>query len=218
MANKAVLAGASGLTGEYLLKNILSQPHYDEVMVIVRKQLPIEHKKLVQLIIDFDKLDEVAQSINGNVFFCCLGTTKAKTPVIKEYRKIEHDYPVQLAQIASRNGFNQFHYMSSVGANKNAGNAYLKFKGQTENDIQKLAFKIIHIYRPSVLLGKRKEFRLLEKIAGLAMKLINPLLKGNLQRYKSISAIAVADAMYKQSLKTDEGTFIYPSHHIKQLA
>ncbi|MVN90547.1 NAD(P)H-binding protein [Mucilaginibacter aquatilis] len=218
MANKAVLAGASGLTGEYLLKTILNQPHYDEVMVIVRKQLPIEHKKLVQLIIDFDKLDEVAKSINGNVFFCCLGTTKAKTPDIKQYRKIEHYYPVKLAQIASENGFKQFHYMSSVGANKNASSAYLKFKGQTENDIQKLAFESIHIYRPSVLTGKRKEFRLLEKVAGLAMRLINPLLGGSLQKYKSISAVAVAIAMYKQSLKTDEGTFIYPSHHIKQLA
>lgn len=121
MANKAVIAGASGLTGSILLQIILQQPHYDEVLVIVRKPLPIEHKKLVQLIVDFDKLEEVKSSITGNVFFCCLGTTKAKTPDKKLYHQIEHDYPVQLAQIAKQNGFKQFHLMSSVGANPASG-------------------------------------------------------------------------------------------------
>lgn len=218
MANKAVIAGASGLTGGYLLNHILNEPHYDEVLVIVRKQLPIEHKNLVQLVVDFDKLDDVATSITGDVMFCCLGTTKAKTPDKTLYHKIEHDYPVKLAQIAFRNGFKQYHLMSSVGADANAGSDYLKWKGKTEDDIQQISFPVLHIYRPSLLTGNRPDFRLVEKIAEGFMKLIDPLLFGSFKKYVSIPAATVAKAMYKQSLKTEEGVFIHPSHHIKQLA
>jgi len=218
MANKAVIAGASGLTGNILLNILLQESHYNEVLVIVRKPLPIEHKKLVQLVVDFDKLDDFGQSITGDAFFCCLGTTKAKTPDRDLYHKIEHNYPVQLAQIAFTNGFKQFHFMSSVGADSKASGDYLKWKGETEDDIQKLNFPVLHIYRPSLLTGNRGEFRLVEKIAEVIMKVIDPLLFGNFKKYVSIKASTVAKAMFKQSLKTDEGVFIHPSHHIKQLA
>ncbi|MDT3403643.1 NAD-dependent epimerase/dehydratase family protein [Mucilaginibacter terrae] len=218
MSNKAVIAGASGLTGGYLLNHILNEPHYDEVLIIVRKQLPIEHKKLIQLVVDFDKMDDVAASITGDVIFCCLGTTKAKTSDKALYIKIEHDYPVQLAEIAFNNGFKQYHFMSSVDADANAGGNYLKWKGKTENDIQKFKFHALHIYRPSLLTGNRNEFRLVEKLAEVFMKLIDPLLFGSFKKYVSIPAATVARAMYKQSLKTEEGVFVHPSHHIKQLA
>ncbi len=218
MSNKAVIAGASGLTGGHLLRSLLNAPEYDEVLVLVRKELPITHPKLVQLIIDFDQLHAFANAINGKAAFCCLGTTKAKTPDAKAYHRIEHDIPIELAQLASANGVPQFHYMSSVGADAASGNSYLKGKGQTENAISKLPFKALHIYRPSVLTGDRDELRLGEKLAGAVMKIIDHLLIGDLKRYQSIPAATVARAMYKMSLKKDEGVFIHPSHHIKQLA
>jgi hypothetical protein len=62
--------------------------------MLVRKELPIQHKKLVQLVINFDELDKHADAITGHAVFSCLGTTKSQTPDVQAiYRKIDHDYP-----------------------------------------------------------------------------------------------------------------------------
>src|ERR1700742_1490359 len=124
MSNKAIIAGASGLIGSKLLNILLNEPGYDEVLVLVRRELPIEHQKLVQLIVDFDKLDKHVVAINGHAIFCCLGSTKKKTPDLNIYRKIDHDYPVKLAQIGKQNGVDQYHLVSSIGADSKSSNFY----------------------------------------------------------------------------------------------
>lgn len=218
MANKAVIAGASGLIGSELLQLLLQSQHYNEVLALVRSELPVSHKKLVQLVIDFDQLDQYQASISGHAVFCCLGSTRSKTPDLSVYRKIDHDYPLQLAQIARQNRMSHYHLVSAIGANSKSGNFYTKIKGQTEDDIQQVGIKSLHIYQPSLLTGNRKEFRLAEKIATVAMRIIDPLLVGSFNKYRSIPAQTVAQAMYRQSLNTEEGVFIHPSNHIKQLA
>ncbi len=104
VAYRAIIAGASGLIGGFLLDILLQQPEYDEVLILVRKELPLQHEKLRQLVIDFDKLDDYTGRLTGHALFCCLGSTRKKTPDISIYRKIDHDYPLQLAQIAVKNG------------------------------------------------------------------------------------------------------------------
>ncbi|MGZ3776971.1 MAG: oxidoreductase [Mucilaginibacter sp.] len=218
MPNKAVIAGASGLIGSSLLHILLDAEQYNEVLVLVRKELPVQHKKLVQLVIDFDKLDEHAAAITGYALFCCLGTTKKKTPDPKEYSKIDHHYPLQLAQLAKQNGVKQYHLVSSLGANSNSSQFYLKTKGETEEAIKKVGIRSLNIYQPSFLTGNRKESRFGEGFMIGLMKLIDPILVGDLKKYTSISAETVARAMFKQSLKSEEGIFVHPSDKIKLLA
>ncbi|MDB5135108.1 MAG: NAD-dependent epimerase/dehydratase family protein [Mucilaginibacter sp.] len=218
MSYKAIIAGASGLIGSKLLNILLQQPQYDEVLILVRKALPIKHKKLVQLVVEFDKLDEFAGSINGHALFCCLGSTRKKTPDLAEYRKIDHDYPVKLAQLAKRNGVVQYHLVSALGANSKSSNFYNKMKGETEDAMQQAGLKCLHIYEPSLLTGDRTEYRLAERIFTILMKILDPLLNRSLKKYRSIPAETVAMAMFKQSLKNEEGVFIHPSDKIKLLA
>jgi uncharacterized protein YbjT (DUF2867 family) len=218
MPNKAVIVGASGLIGSSLLELLLDSTQYDEVLALVRKELPIHHKKLVQLVVDFEHLDEYANSIAGQAIFCCLGSTKKKTPDMAVYRKIDHDYPLQLAQIAKRNAIKQYHLVSAIGADAKSSNFYTKMKGETEDDIQKVGLKCLQIYRPSVLTGNRTESRPMERFAIGLMKVVDPLLGGGLKKYKSIPAGTVARAMYNQSLRYEEGVFIHPSDKIKLLA
>lgn len=218
MLKKAVIVGASGLVGNELLHILLNANFYDEVLILVRKELPVQHTKLIQLIIDFNKLDDYSASINGHALFCCLGTTRSKTPDEKQYRVIDHDYPVKLALIAGRSQMEQYHFVSALGADAKSSNFYLKLKGETENDIERIGIKTLHIYRPSLLTGARQEYRLAERIATTVMKIINPVLLGPLKKYRSIEATTVAQAMYKQSLNFQEGVFIYQSDHIQQLA
>jgi uncharacterized protein YbjT (DUF2867 family) len=217
MAYKAILAGASGLIGSHLLDTLLNAQEYDEVLVLVRKELPLQHKKLVQLVINFDKLDEHAKAITGHVVFSCLGTTKAKTPDTELYRKIDHDYPIKLAQLAAEHGVKQFHLVSSIGANAKSAVFYTKLKGETEEDIQKAGIQTLHIYQPSLLTGDRKDRRFGEKVFTALFKVIDPLLIGGLKKYKSIPAATLAHAMYKKSLEGAKGTFIYTTDKIKTI-
>ncbi|SDE74773.1 Uncharacterized conserved protein YbjT, contains NAD(P)-binding and DUF2867 domains [Mucilaginibacter pineti] len=218
MANKAIIAGSSGLIGSKLLDILLQEKFYDEVLILVRKELPIQHKKLTQLVTNFDQLDNYAHELTGHAVFCCLGTTNAKTPDKAIYRKIDHDYPVQLAQLALKNGVKQYHLVSSLGANVSSSFFYPKIKGETEADLQGLNLPALHIYRPALLTGDRKEKRAGEKLITVIYKLIDPLLFGGLKKYRSIPAETVAMAMFKQSTKHNTGLFIYESDQIKQLS
>lgn len=217
MSNKAVIAGASGLIGSKLLEILLHEPYYDEVLILVRNELPVSNKKLVQLVIDFEKLDDHAAAITGHAFFCCLGSTIKKTPDLAEYRKIDHDYPLKLAQLAKRNSVEQYHLVSSIGANSESSNFYTRTKGETEADIEKVGIKCLHIYQPSFLAGPRKESRPREQFFLGLMKIIDPLLVGNLAKYRSIPAATVARAMFNESTKKQEGVFVHSSDKIKLL-
>ncbi|MFD2144214.1 NAD(P)H-binding protein [Mucilaginibacter antarcticus] len=218
MTKKAIIVGASGLIGSNLLDILLTQTDYDEVLVIARKKSKNKNIKLSQLVIDFDKLDDFKDQITGNVLFCCLGTTRKATPDLADYRKIDHDYPVKLAEIALENGISQFHYVSAIGANSRSSNFYTKIKGDAEDDLKQVGLKSLQIYEPSLLIGNRKKRRMIESIASILMTIINPLLLGGLRKYRAIKAINVAKAMFKQSLKNKVGIQIYTTDQIQKRA
>ena len=218
MAKKAIIAGASGLVGGELLNIILQQPNYDEVLIVVRKKLPIVNSKLQQLIINFDRLYDYKDELKGDALFSCLGSTRRKTPDLAEYRKIDHDFPLQLANIALKNNIGCFHLVSSTGADPSSTFFYTRLKGDVEEDIKKVHLPCLHIYRPSALTGDRNERRFGESIFFGIMRLLNPLLLGSLKKYRSIPALIVAMAMFKQSLKKEEGVFIYSSDQLKNIA
>jgi uncharacterized protein YbjT (DUF2867 family) len=218
MTKKAIIVGASGLIGSKLLDILLAQPDYSEVLVIGRKKTRTSNTKVTQLVVEFKHLDHYTKSITGDVLFCCLGTTRKQTPDLAAYRKIDHDYPVQLAEIAITNGINQYHLVSAMGANSESSNFYTKIKGDTEDDIKKIGLKSLHIYEPSVLIGRRKNARPMEQVAIVLLRIVGPLLIGALKKYRAIQALDVAKAMYKQSLKNKTGVFTYTSDKIKQKA
>ncbi|HZY37996.1 MAG TPA: NAD(P)H-binding protein [Mucilaginibacter sp.] len=156
---KAVVAGASGLIGGLLVDVLLQSIAYQEVTALVRAELPITNPKLKQVVVDFDNLPDYESEVNGHALFCCLGSTRKKTPDLSVYRKIDHDYPVQLAQIALKNGIQQIHLVSAMGANADSSNFYTKMKGETENDIKNVGLNCLHIYRPALITGNRTEKR-----------------------------------------------------------
>ena len=218
VAYKAIIAGASGLIGGELLNILLQHADYERILILVRTELPLKHKKLTQLVIDFDKLKDHEKEINGHAIFCCLGSTRKKTPNLDVYRRIDHGYPLQLAQMAAKNGVEQYHLVSALGADAGSSNFYTKMKGETERDIKEAGLHCLHIYRPSFLTGDRKEKRPVENFLSDLMKIIDPLLIGGLKKYRSIPAKTVAMAMYNESTINERGIFIHPSDKIKQLA
>lgn len=217
MSKKAILIGATGLIGADLLKKLLANENYEKVLVIARKTIDVSHSKLNQLVINFDELGKHEAEIVGDDIFCCLGTTAKKTPDKTLYKKIDYQYPLDVAKIALKNGAKSYHLVSAMGANVKSSIFYNRTKGEVERDLEKLNFDSTHIYRPSLLDGSRSEQRFAEKTMNVIMRLFNPLLIGSLKKYRSIKIEKVASAMLKQANKNLKGNYIYLSDEIENL-
>ncbi|CAI2766317.1 NAD(P)H-binding protein [Flavobacterium collinsii] len=201
---KAILYGASGLVGSYILENLLNNDNYEQVIIVVRKDLNIQHPKLKTLIGDFNSLPKVVKDIQVDEVFIALGTTQKKTPDKKLYYQIDHDYPILAAKLAKENGAKAVFLVSALGANAKSSIFYTKLKGETEQGIITLDLQHTYIFRPSIILGDRKESRPMEKVFIGIFKLINPLFVGSLSKYKGIEAEDIAKAMVKSADQLDQ--------------
>lgn len=217
MPGKAIVLGASGLIGSNLVRVLIRDKSFDEVVLLVRKKLDISSSIVRQKIINFDLIEEYQDELYGNVIFSCLGTTRSQVPDYQEYRKIDLDYPKKIAEVAAKHGVEQFHVISSIGANKNSFSSYLKLKGELEEALKNIPFKSLHIYRPSFITGKRAKERMSDKIVIPLMKFINPVLSGSLKKYRSIEAHVIANAMIKKASENLTGIFIYESDQIQDI-
>lgn len=214
----AIIAGSTGLIGSHLLTCLLENDHIVQVTVLLRKDTDMLHPKLKKLVVDFDKLGTYHNELKADIVYSCLGTTRRKTPDKRQYFKIEHDYPVELARMAMQNGATQFHYISSMGAHPERGNFYTKNKGMAEESLSATGIQSIYFYRPSLLLGERKEGRILEKVSEFFLTIFKPLMTGSLKKYRAIQATDVAKAMLYNSLNPSPGLHTYLSDAIQEQA
>lgn len=191
----AIIIGATGLVGSTLVKQLLESQAYSKIVLLLRKPLNISHSKLIQEVIDFDKLD--ASKIVGDDLFCAMGTTLKKAGSKEAQYKIDCTYPYEIGKIAKANGVKQFILVSAVGANFDSSNFYLRTKGDLEKKIQSLNFHNFVSVRPSMLLGNREEHRLGEKIGTVLSNILSPLLFGSLRKYHGVEASDVAKSMQK---------------------
>jgi Predicted nucleoside-diphosphate-sugar epimerases len=213
----AIVFGATGLIGRHVLLGLLDDPAYRSVTAVVRRQTGINHPKYRELLADLASLAKVKHALSADHVFCCLGTTRKKTPDLDTYYKIDHDYPVAAAEYTKANGATVFILASSVGADPGSSNYYLRIKGDTERDVLATGFESTHIFRPSLLTGDRQEKRALERLATLVFSAINPLLINGLTKYRSVPAERVARAMRAAAHQGSNGIGIYYWNDIKEL-
>lgn len=207
----AVVIGATGLTGNFLVEELLKDPGFKTVRIIVRKPVRMIHPKLQQEITDFNDIYDYTNKFGeGDIIFCCIGTTQKKVKNDKiAYQKIDFDIPVNAAKIGISKKYKKYLIVSAIGANENSSNFYLGLKGKTENALKEFPFESISIFQPSMLLGERKEFRFGEKIAQVIMEIFSFLFFGLLRKYHPIDASNVAKAMAAQSKKHDPGVHYF---------
>ena len=191
----ALIFGSSGLIGGQLLKILIETNNYNKIKLFVRSAPEINDPKIEIIETDFNNLENHKEDIKGDDCFFCIGTTKQNAPDKNEYRRIEYNIPVEVAQIAKLNLVNSFLYVSSGFADPKNSGAYLRNKGEVEEELKKLNFLKLGIMRPSILLGNRKENRVGEKIGIFVMKMFSPLFLGSLKKMKPIHSEKVAKAM-----------------------
>jgi len=214
----ALIAGASGLVGGFLLRQLLDAPEYDRVVALGRRPLDLTHSRLGQVTADFASLDKVAADLRCDDAFCCLGTTIGRAGSRDAFRAVDHAAVLAFAWAAQRGGAARFFAVSSMGADARSRVFYHRVKGETESALEVLGFRTLAIFRPSLLLGPRAESRPGERFAAAVLWLADPLLLGPLRPYRAIEAEVVARAMVRCSFgRDDRGVLIFPSHEIEDL-
>ncbi|MDR9373641.1 MAG: NAD(P)H-binding protein [Schleiferiaceae bacterium] len=191
MSKTAALLGATGLVGHYLLRELLHHPQYQSVIVYTRRPLPVQSQKarVVQgdlqqaALYDDTKVEDV---------FCAIGTTRAKTPDLQEYRAIDYGIPLTAGRRLREQGAQRFLLVSSQGANSHSKIFYSRLKGQVERDLGRQEWPELYLFRPSFILGPRGETRWGEWLGKGLMKGLGPLLPG---RYQAIEAHTIARSM-----------------------
>jgi uncharacterized protein YbjT (DUF2867 family) len=192
-AKRALLAGATGLIGSFCLHRLLADPSYSEVKVWSRRPIALSHRKLSVELMDFSRMPVDHEHFDR--VFCCLGTTIGKAGSREAFKRVDHDYPLALARYAKSAGAGMFLMVSALGADAGSRVYYNRVKGETENAVAHVGLPLTLFFRPSLLLGPRREIRYGEKLAIMLSKALTPILRGRLYKYRPIEADVVAAAM-----------------------
>jgi uncharacterized protein YbjT (DUF2867 family) len=216
----AVIIGASGLTGNLVLEELLRDNDFKTVRILVRRTVKIIHPKLEQEIVNFNNLDEYTKKFGeGDVIFCCIGTTQKKVKGDKElYKQIDYDIPINAASIGIAKGFKKFLIVSAIGANENSSNFYVSLKGKIENALKQFHFDSLDIFQPSLLNGNRNETRVLEKMIQGVMDIVSFLFLGPLKKYHAIGADNVAKSMVYAARQNKSGVHYYTYQEMMEMA
>ena len=213
MSRIALVAGSTGLIGNQLVTLLLQDSNYSKVIALSRKPLSISNPKLENIILEADQLDNCHQQLMADDVFCCLGTTMKHARSKAAFRKVDFDYPLQLAKTLKQNGAQQFLLVSALGANKNSRIFYNQVKGEVEEAITSVGFSALHIFRPSLLLGPRKEQRSGEDAAKVFYKIFGFLIP---KKYQGLESIKVARAMQVLAKETLSGKFVHESDALQK--
>ena len=214
----ALLVGGSGLVGRSCLQALLDDPAYGSVILLGRRELSLApNPKLSQRVLPLENLASLELPPIDDAF-CALGTTIRKAGSQDAFRHVDYEMPLAAADHALKSGAKQFVLVSSIGADAKSKNFYLRIKGELEDSLRRLPFRSLHLFRPSLLLGKREEFRLGEVLAIGAARLPQFLMVGSLRPYHPIPASVVGRAMVSAAKTPASGSYVYEYNQIVALA
>lgn len=211
MGKTALVIGATGLVGEQLVLQLLEHPEFEKVVVFGRRKSGLNHSKLVEELIDFDRPESWAALVKGDILFSTLGTT-IKTAKTKENQyRVDFTYQYEFAKTASQNGIPVYVLVSSLGADPKSSVFYSRMKGELDEAVSRLPFQKTIIVRPSILDGNRKEKRPAEKVS---LAIMRALTKVILKKYRPTPVDLLASQMIRHSLEEKSGYQIIEASEI----
>lgn len=212
------IIGATGLVGHELLLILSHLQQVTTVKAVTRTPLGKVPAHTDNIIMSLDKLGDYTEHLKAQVFICCLGSTIKKAGSQEAFAKVDRDYVIEFAKIAEKVGAQKLLVISAMGANSSSKVFYNRTKGEMELALRNLKIPQIEIFRPSLILGHRKDARTGEDFAQKLSPLFNPLLVGPLKKYRAIKATDIAKSMAIATLNFRPGFYIYESDEIQRIA
>lgn len=217
-----LLAGATGLVGQQALRQLLADPGVAQVRALVRRvctpqQLLGSHvartdelAKLRICVADFEHLVAHVDWFDVDMVFCALGTTIKQAGSQAAFRRVDFEYPLQIAQLAKAQGAKRFLLVSALGASARSRVFYNRVKGELEEAIRGIGFEHVSVAQPSVLAGERAEVRLGERIA-LKLGFLVP------QRYKPVHVVQVAAGLLMSGHQGQAGWHVLSNTALRRM-
>lgn len=207
---RVLLIGATGLVGQSVLRQVLAHPQVKQVVAPTRRLLP-PHAKLINPVVDFDALPVDADWWAVDAVVCTLGTTIKKVGSQAAFRRVDHDHPLQVAQIALQHGAKAYALNSALGADPGSRVFYSRTKGELERDLQTLGYPSLTFVRPGLIGGERQEARLGEQIGVTVSQWLRPLLPA---RYRVVPAERIGHHLLQAALGAKPGVQVVMSEDI----
>lgn len=205
-----LVIGATGAVGFELLQQLERDGDISEIHVVVRRPLgaPMKLSKVREHVMNFEALDEQSPAFAVDAVLCALGTTIKIAGSQKAFRRVDHDYTLNIARVAKARGVSHFLVVTAIGANSESFFFYNRVKGDVEKDLKQLQFPFLTVVRPSVMIRPTGEWRMGEaigqKIAALLPKM-----------WRAVPVSHVAQAMIdslkspKSSVRTIENSELF---------
>jgi uncharacterized protein YbjT (DUF2867 family) len=211
----ATLIGSTGLTGSFLVRQLLADSAIAKVMSVSRRSLNISNSKLTEVLIsDLAELPTIQSKIRGELYFCCLGTTIKAAGSKENFEKVDHAAIVAFAKIAQAHGAKSLTLVSAMGANASSRLFYNQVKGRTENDIKALGLRSLIIFKPALLVGPRHEFRWAESVVTKTLVPLARLLPARTQKSLITEAETLARRMLTEGKAAPAGVHVIPANDI----
>ncbi|TCN57635.1 NAD-dependent epimerase/dehydratase family protein [Flavobacterium circumlabens] len=210
---KALLIGATGSTGKFLLNELIQDDDYTSVTIFVRRTTGRSHPKLTEHVIDFSHPQQYSELISGDILFSCLGTTLKDAGSKEGQWKIDFEIPATFATIARKNRVSSMVLVSSSDASPSSRIFYSRMKGELETTISELDFGQYIIFRPGPLLREGTD-RSGEKIIAKTLGFLNGI--GLLKKYKPLPTEVLAMKLAKAPWKLPQGTSVVKLQEIEK--
>lgn len=207
---RLMLVGATGLVGQSVLRQALTHAQVQQVIAPTRRLLP-PHARLFNPVVDFEALPTEAGWWNVDAVICTLGTTIKAAGSQAAFRRVDHDHPLQVAQIAVKHGAKAFALNSALGADPDSRVFYSRTKGELERDLQALGYPSLTLVRPGLIGGNRHEPRPAEQIGVRVSEWLRPLLP---PRYRVVPAERIAFHLLQAALAAQPGVRVVMSEDI----
>jgi uncharacterized protein YbjT (DUF2867 family) len=209
----AIVAGATGLVGQALMRQLAAESTWREVRALVRAALApdLSGTTVVAIQPDYARLEPPPLWAAADHVFCALGTTMRQAGSAAAFRRVDFDYPVALARAARARGARHFLLVSALGADPASRVFYNRVKGEVEAAIITLGFRSVTIARPSLLLGRRTEPRLAEQLGKVLGVLAPP-------RWRPVPASRVARALVDAAKRDAPGVRILENRELRAAA
>jgi len=191
------------------------------IVGIARREVPLPPGARMEMFVaEPAKWGEVLDAVRPRALICALGTTWKKAGRDEAaFRAVDHDLVLATAETAKRAGVPNMVVVSAAGADARSKSLYMRVKGETEEALSRVGFKRLDILHPGLLRGTRTDdLRFAERAAIIAAPLIDPLLSGSWQRFRSIDAGLVAEAALGLALRRAGGRFTHDNEAMRRAA
>jgi uncharacterized protein YbjT (DUF2867 family) len=217
---RIALVGATGLVGRRVIE-LASAGDEVRIVGIARREVPLPPGARMEMFVaEPAKWGEVLDAVRPRALICALGTTWKKAGRDEAaFRAVDHDLVLATAETAKRAGVPNMVVVSAAGADARSKSLYMRVKGETEEALSRVGFKRLDILHPGLLRGTRTDdLRFAERAAIIAAPLIDPLLSGSWQRFRSIDAGLVAEAALGLALRRAGGRFTHDNEAMRRAA